>query len=72
MCDVVAALWKMTFTTLVLGVVGYFVVMVPLGQKTLFEHGVAIWRTPEAQDLRQELADTGQQVGGRITRTLQQ
>ena len=50
--------------------VAYFTVMVPLGQKTLFEHGVAIWRTAEAQALREDLSHTGGQIASEVASTL--
>ncbi len=34
-----------------LGAILWFGVKVPLGQRTLFEHVQAIWKTPESQDL---------------------
>lgn len=46
---------RATISTLVLGVVGYAIVTVPVGRRTLFEHGLQICRTQPAQELAADL-----------------
>ena len=46
---------RATVGTVVLGLLGYTVVMVPIGRRTLFEHGVQIFRTQPAQELVEDL-----------------
>ncbi|MFT3922638.1 MAG: hypothetical protein QM778_08905 [Myxococcales bacterium] len=43
-------LLRATCATVLLGALGYLVVAVPLGRRTLFEHGVQISRTEPAQN----------------------
>ncbi len=44
----------------------YFVFMVPLGEKTFYEHLTRIYKTPEAQDLGSELKKKVETAGLRI------
>lgn len=49
------------FVGLFVVLVAYF--MVPVGQFTLYEHTLRIGRTEPAQDLREDMAETGRQIG---------
>ncbi len=49
---------RATFGTILLGVVGYVAVTVPVGRRTLFEHGLQIVRTQPAQELAEDLRST--------------
>jgi hypothetical protein len=49
---------RATIGTILLGVAGYVVVAVPVGRRTLFEHGLEIVRTRPAQELGEDLRTT--------------
>jgi hypothetical protein len=48
-------LLKATFSVILLGVLAYTVVAVPIGRRTLFEHGVNIARTRPAKELAEDV-----------------
>jgi hypothetical protein len=58
----VLGLGKKTLETAVVLLALYAALLVPLGERTLWQHAVAIWRTPEAQRASREL----KQAGGRM------
>ena len=62
---------RATFGTIVLGIVGYVVVMVPVGRRTLFEHGLEIVRTRPAQELGEDLRTTAEHAVDRARSSLQ-
>jgi hypothetical protein len=53
---------RATVGTILLGVVGYVVVAIPVGRRTLFEHGLEIVRTRPAQELAEDLRNTAGQA----------
>jgi hypothetical protein len=57
---------RATCATVLLGAVGYLVVAVPLGRRTLFEHGLQISRTEPAQELAADVADAAEKAVGRV------
>ncbi len=59
-------LLRATCVTVLLGAVGYLVVAVPLGRRTLFEHGLEIARTEPAQDLASDVRDAAEKAVGRV------
>lgn len=61
---------KAAITLTGLVVLAYFVFMVPLGEKTFFEHVTRISQTPEAQDLSSELQKKVETAGLSIKRKL--
>jgi hypothetical protein len=58
-------LLRATVSLFVLGVFSYAVVAVPIGRRTLFEHGVHIARTKPAQELAE---DVGVAAGAAVER----
>ena len=58
-------LLRATVSLLVLGVFAYAVVAVPIGRRTLFEHGLHIARTKPAQELAE---DVGAAAGAAVER----
>jgi hypothetical protein len=61
---------RATVGTVVLGLLGYTIVMVPIGRRTLFEHGVQILRTQPAQELVQDLHNEAEHAVERVRTTL--
>ena len=59
-------LLRATCATVLLGAVGYLVVAVPLGRRTLFEHGLEIARTEPAQELASDVRDAAEKAVGRV------
>jgi hypothetical protein len=55
--------WSLAVTAIVL----YFFFMVPLGERTLFQHVMRIVRTEEAQDLGREVGQAGERLETTIT-----
>jgi hypothetical protein len=49
-------LLRATVSLLVLGLCAYTVVAVPIGRRTLFEHGIHIARTKPAKELADDVA----------------
>lgn len=62
---------RATCTTVVLGVLGYFVVAVPVGRRTLFEHGLEIYRTQPAQELATDVGDAAQTAYQRVVKAVE-
>lgn len=52
--------------TVTLGILGYFVVAVPIGRRTLFEHGLEIYRTEPAQELAADVGQAAQEAYSRV------
>jgi hypothetical protein len=46
---------KATFSVILFGLLAYCVVAVPIGRRTLFEHGVNIARTRPAKELAEDV-----------------
>ena len=61
---------RATVGTVVLGLLGYTIVMVPIGRRTLFEHGVQILRTQPAQELVEDLHTEAEHAVERVRTTL--
>ena len=61
---------RATVGTVVLGLLGYTIVMVPIGRRTLFEHGVQILHTQPAQELVQDLHSEAEHAVERVRTTL--
>jgi hypothetical protein len=61
---------RATVGTMMLGVVGYTVVAVPIGRRTLFEHSVQIFHTQPAQELAEDLSTTAAQAVDRVRSSL--
>jgi hypothetical protein len=59
-------LLRATFATIVMGLLGYFVVSVPIGRRTLFEHGLEISRTPPAQQLADDVGEAATSAYQRV------
>jgi hypothetical protein len=51
----VSWLVRATFGVVVFAALGYLVVSVPVGRKTLFEHTLAISKTREARELAEDV-----------------
>lgn len=49
-------LLRATFSLILLGALAYGVVAVPIGRRTLFEHGVNIARTRPAMELAEDVS----------------
>jgi hypothetical protein len=47
---------KATFSVILLGLLAYTVVAVPIGRRTLFEHGLNICRTKPAKELAEDVS----------------
>ncbi len=47
---------KATFSVILLGLLAYTVVAVPIGRRTLFEHGVNISKTRPAKELAEDVS----------------
>ncbi|MEM6962755.1 MAG: hypothetical protein AAF550_13595 [Myxococcota bacterium] len=66
----ILTLLKTTLSLFVLFCVGWFFFMVPLGERTLFEHCWRISKTDEARELGREFGEAGSrlvdQIGNRI------
>lgn len=65
-------LLRATFTTVILGAVGYLIVSVPIGRRTLFEHGLAIYRTQPAQELAEDVGEAASAAVARVKGSLEQ
>lgn len=52
----------------VLAIVLYFVFLVPLGERTLYEHVRRIASTEEAQDLGEEVGEAGERLSEELER----
>jgi hypothetical protein len=61
---------RATVGTVVLGLIGYTVVMVPIGRRTLFEHGMQIFHTQPAQELVEDLHTEATHAIERVRTTL--
>src|SRR5688572_11257168 len=61
---------RATVGTIVLGLVGYTVIAVPIGRRTLFEHGVEIFHTRPAQELVEDLHTASSQAVDRMRSSL--
>ena len=55
-------LFKLIVSLLVLAAVAYFVTMVPMGQKTIWQHLQSIAGTPESKELVEGVKKTAQEV----------
>lgn len=49
-------LLRATFSVILFGAIAYGVVAVPIGRRTLFEHGVNIARTRPAKELAEDVS----------------
>ena len=68
---VIGWLVKATFSVILMGVLAYSVVAVPIGRRTLFEHGVNIARTKAAQELAEDVGAATRAAIDRALRALQ-
>jgi hypothetical protein len=68
----IGSIFRSAWSLLVLGVVGYFVFFVPLGERTLFQHMRRIAATDEAGELREEVGVAGQRLADDLRRELEQ
>lgn len=59
-------LLRATCATVLLGALGYLVVAVPLGRRTLFEHGIEISRTGPARELAADVKQAAEKAVGRV------
>lgn len=64
-------LLRATFATVLLGALGYFVTCVPVGRRTLFEHGLEIARTPPAQELAEDVGQAATSAYDRVKVSLE-
>lgn len=67
----IVSLFRGLWSLLVLGVVGYFVFFVPLGERTLYQHIRRIAATEEAGALREEVGVAGQKLADDLRRELE-
>lgn len=63
---------RATVGTVILGVTGYTIVAVPVGRRTLFEHGVAIFHTQPAQELAEDLSGAAAEAVDQVRSRLAQ
>ncbi len=63
---------KSVWVVLVIGVVGYGLFFVPLGERTLFQHIFRISQTDEAQDLGREARQASERAVGEIRDQLEE
>jgi hypothetical protein len=59
-------LLRATVSVVLLGAVGYLVVAVPVGRRTIFEHGMEIARTRPAQELASDLGTAAEAAIERV------
>ena len=59
--------FRAAWSTAVTAIVLYFFFMVPLGERTLFQHVMRIVRTEEAQELGREVGEASQRLETTIT-----
>jgi hypothetical protein len=63
-------LLRATFTTVVLSALAYVVIAVPVGRRTLLEHGTAIANTEPARELVDDVADVVEDAVGKAKQRL--
>ena len=57
---------RLVFWLIAFAAIAWFATSVPLGDRSLWGHLVAIWATPEAQDLKRGTEDEAKKVAERF------
>jgi hypothetical protein len=63
---VIRSLFQTVWSLIVFAVVGYFLLFVPLGERTVFEHVRRILDTNEAKELGREVGVAGRKLGDEL------